>query len=115
MSKQGDASKRKSDVPPPASRGGGTDRTATSGETRNSKDSEARNRSPSGHVSTHEQVAVLAYELWEARGRPEGDACKDWYEARRQLQGDNPDFEPGMRHAAEFAMAGAGDLEHPVL
>jgi hypothetical protein len=34
-----------------------------------------------------EQIAVRAYQLWEARGRPAGTDQEDWFEAERQLQG----------------------------
>ncbi len=34
---------------------------------------------------THEQIAVRAYQLWEARGRPAGTDRDDWLEAERQL------------------------------
>jgi hypothetical protein len=30
----------------------------------------------------------LAYRLWEERGRPEGRADEDWFEAERRLQTD---------------------------
>ena len=30
-------------------------------------------------------IAELAYQLWEARGRPHGTAEVDWHEAERQL------------------------------
>jgi hypothetical protein len=33
----------------------------------------------------HEYIQVLAYRIWEARGRPEGSADQDWREAERQL------------------------------
>jgi hypothetical protein len=36
---------------------------------------------------TREQIAVRAYQLWEARGRPAGTDQEDWFEAERQLQG----------------------------
>jgi len=32
-----------------------------------------------------EQVAALAYALWEARGAPEGTPEKDWYQAEHVL------------------------------
>jgi hypothetical protein len=32
-------------------------------------------------------VRELAYRLWEQRGRPEGGAEEDWFEAERQLSG----------------------------
>jgi hypothetical protein len=31
-------------------------------------------------------VAVLAYQFWEERGRPEGSPEEDWYRAERELQ-----------------------------
>jgi Protein of unknown function (DUF2934) len=37
----------------------------------------------------------LAYRLWEERGRPEGRAEEDWFEAERRLQSD--------QHRAESA------------
>ena len=33
-----------------------------------------------------EEIARLAYQIWEERGRPIGSAEADWYEAERQLQ-----------------------------
>jgi DUF2934 family protein len=32
-------------------------------------------------------VRALAYRLWEERGRPEGDAEEDWFEAEQRLRG----------------------------
>jgi hypothetical protein len=32
----------------------------------------------------HGRIALRAYELWEARGRPEGDGKADWFEAERE-------------------------------
>jgi hypothetical protein len=40
------------------------------------------NRQPDPHT-----VRELAYRLWEQRGRPEGGAEEDWFEAERQLSG----------------------------
>jgi Protein of unknown function (DUF2934) len=34
----------------------------------------------------HQQVARLAYELWERNGRPAGSAEKDWLLAERILE-----------------------------
>ena len=34
---------------------------------------------------TWEQIAALAYERWERRGRPPGDGREDWLEAEKQL------------------------------
>ena len=35
--------------------------------------------------AAREQVAILAYELWESHGRPEGTDLEDWFRAERQL------------------------------
>jgi hypothetical protein len=35
--------------------------------------------------SRHEEIAVLAYSLWEARGRPDGTPEVDWLAAEREL------------------------------
>ena len=33
----------------------------------------------------HEQIAALAFSLWEARGCPEGSPEEDWFSAEAQL------------------------------
>jgi hypothetical protein len=33
-----------------------------------------------------QEVARLAYQIWQARGCPEGSSEDDWFEAERQLQ-----------------------------
>ena len=33
----------------------------------------------------HEEIAALAYSLWEARGCPEGSPEEDWLNAERAL------------------------------
>ena len=35
----------------------------------------------------HEALAERAYELWQARGCPDGSAECDWFEAERELLG----------------------------
>ena len=35
----------------------------------------------------------LAYRLWEERGRPQGRADEDWFEAERRLRSDQHDAE----------------------
>ena len=37
-------------------------------------------------VPSHEDIAALAYALWEERGRGDGGAEQDWLEAERQLR-----------------------------
>jgi hypothetical protein len=42
-----------------------------------------------GHPSAsfgHDEIAALAHELWEARGRPDGSADEDWFHAVKQLR-----------------------------
>jgi hypothetical protein len=34
---------------------------------------------------THDEVAVRAYEIWQAKGCPPGTADEDWEQAERQL------------------------------
>jgi len=35
---------------------------------------------------SHDEIATLAYALWEARGGVEGFAERDWLEAERRLK-----------------------------
>jgi hypothetical protein len=37
-------------------------------------------------ASLHDEIAMLAYALWEARGGGDGFSEQDWLEAERQLQ-----------------------------
>lgn len=39
----------------------------------------------SSEESFSEQVARLAYQFWEERGRPEGSSHEDWYRAEQEL------------------------------
>lgn len=39
---------------------------------------------PSGPA--HDQIAILAYELWESHGRPQGTELEDWFRAERRLR-----------------------------
>jgi hypothetical protein len=34
----------------------------------------------------HEDIATLAYALWQARGRPEGSPEEDWFRAAQELR-----------------------------
>jgi len=36
-------------------------------------------------LTTHEQLASLAYALWQARGCPEGSPDTDWRQAEQEL------------------------------
>ena len=42
--------------------------------------------SAGGESPRHEQIAVRAYQLWEARGKPLGTDRVDWFEAERLLR-----------------------------
>ena len=33
----------------------------------------------------HEQIALLAYALWQQRGCPEGSSDEDWFRAEQEL------------------------------
>lgn len=55
-------------------------------------------------TNEHPSVAELAYQLWEARGRPGGSAERDWDEAERQLSGDetaNPSLSKAVDESLE--------------
>lgn len=41
---------------------------------------------PEEPLSFQEQVAILAYHLWQERGCPEGSPEIDWLEAEQELQ-----------------------------
>ncbi len=41
-------------------------------------------------VSDHEQIARLAYLLWEERGRQDGSAEEDWFRAELQYRAQRP-------------------------
>ena len=40
-----------------------------------------------GVETYHEQVALLAYRLWQERGCPDGSPEIDWFQAEEELQG----------------------------
>lgn len=64
--------------------------TGSEANRRSSRNAPRRGREMSmdGHVRAlrGEDIARLAYQIWEERGRPVGSAEVDWYEAERQLQ-----------------------------
>jgi hypothetical protein len=52
----------------------------------------------------HDQIAKLAYELWERRGRPLGSPETDWYasESALRLRNAQEEFSPfGLRMKPE--------------
>jgi hypothetical protein len=61
-------------------------------------------------VPDSEDIARLAYLIWEERGRPFGSAEVDWYEAERQLQTRNGEMPPpptGLALGARRTRTGA--------
>lgn len=83
MSKHGQATQRHPEAASPKASAGGPELASV----------------PAGRpVPTHEQIALRAYQLWEARGRPEGDGSEDWFNAQRQLQDGSPAAETGGSH-----------------
>jgi len=46
----------------------------------------SEDRSSASVEVSHEDIARLAYALWEERGHAEGSAEEDWLEAERQLR-----------------------------
>ena len=58
---------------------------------------------PTSRIIPPEQIAVRAYENWEARGKPAGTDREDWFEADRQLQEEikHPSLENVPRNGDE--------------
>jgi len=57
-----------------------------------------------GKVYRHDEIAKLAYELWERRGHPFGSPEIDWYAAESALRGKDSRQEfslPGVRFEPE--------------
>ena len=55
--------------------------------------------------AAREQVAILAYELWESNGRPEGTDLQDWFRAERHLR-------PARLRPLDFSVRVQGAGEH---
>jgi len=49
-------------------------------------------------------IRELAYQLWEARGRPNGSPERDWLDAERQLTADAPAAPVTSSHAVDGAL-----------
>ena len=89
MSKHGGDKKRQSRAEPPI-REGDEGRPRDSGgsgqRTGAVPNHPASPAAPTSRIIPPEQIAVRAYENWEARGKPAGTDREDWFEADRQLQ-----------------------------
>jgi hypothetical protein len=51
------------------------------------------------HALNHEDIARLAYQFWEERGRPSGSSEIDWLRAEQELQARPETAEVGNRQA----------------
>lgn len=38
-------------------------------------------------AATHQEIAALAYTLWQQRGCPDGSSEEDWLNAEQELEG----------------------------
>jgi hypothetical protein len=54
--------------------------------------------------SEHRSIRELAYQLWKARGCPDGTAEQDWREAERQLAAPKTQAEPKTQAAKSAAV-----------
>src|ERR1700682_4940733 len=63
-----------------------------------------------------EQIAALAYRLWQDRGCPEGTPDEDWFRAERELARSKriDEKEVGSRDSTEQSIA-ADEADSPVL
>jgi hypothetical protein len=70
-------------------------------------------------VSAKQSIAELAFQLWNARGRPHGSEEEDWLEAERQLTSEDaidaslketfPASDPAASHQADVVPSNAAD------
>ena len=62
------------------------------------------------------QIAARAYELWQARGCPDGTPDEDWFRAEREIAGSKriDEKEDGSRDFAEPLMD-AEEADSPIL
>ena len=59
-------------------------------------------------VIDNEAIARKAYELWEARGFPDGDPEHDWHEAERHLREAANGAKPAKAKAKKPAKKASG-------
>jgi hypothetical protein len=55
--------------------------------------------------SSHEEIAVRAYQLWEERGRPIGSPEEDWSRAENEMRGEEEAQEEWVRARNEAVRA----------
>lgn len=54
----------------------------------------------------HDEIAERAFQLWQARGCPEGSAQQDWVKAEAELQA-----EAAARSTAQSTASGRGSIQ----
>lgn len=61
-----------------------------------------------------DRVRQLAYMLWEAAGRPEGEDARFWREAEQQLKAEAPsdELEEGLEESFPASDAPASTIRH---
>ena len=57
----------------------GTNTAGSTGEQQSKKDTER------GNSPTHDEIALVAFGLYESRGRGDGRAMEDWVQAEQEL------------------------------
>lgn len=118
MSKHNRARKRRAEAKPPSLLGDKSAGPRGSWDDRGHRSAMTDYREPANDpgwrpVLTNEEIAVRAYGLWQAKGRPQGDGLEDWYEAERQLRAGNPEVGTGLGHAAATEAAVVGSPTRP--
>jgi hypothetical protein len=66
----------------------------------NSENPKKAARIDSAQHERNEEIAALAYDLWHARGCPDGSPEHDWLQAERELQGRAVTVRPNPGHPA---------------
>jgi hypothetical protein len=84
---RGDTEVPKPNVKPitPEERSAGTQYRSTRETGESSPGTLDRSSASKSPDKAQEQIALLAYQLWVARGRPEGSDQQDWFEAQKLL------------------------------
>jgi hypothetical protein len=64
---------------------------------------------------TEEQISKRAYELWEARGYPQGNGSDDWQAAKAQLLAENRHSLSQASHAGVDLTAASAPTAHGIM
>lgn len=69
-------------------------------------------KSADQEAPSHDQIAELAYFLYEKRGHEPGHELEDWLEAESRLQMGLPTSEPDQLFASDTLASGQSGLDH---